>query len=261
MGGIGFDRVVDVYDATRSLPPPLMERAIAVLADVIGGDGPVLEVGVGTGRFAAPLRARGIRIVGVDIAAKMLARAREKGCEDLVLGTVTRLPFRDGAFRASLAIHVLHLVAAWRDALRELARVTRGPFLTVLETITTRALDSEEAHAGAGPGDAYHPSRRYLEIARTRGFEYEHPGVRPPEMIARVPPDLRIPLGRHGEHVSGEALLAPAGTKSYSFQWNVPDDLHAAVMEQLTREMAGRTFERAWEIEVLGWSAAALRGF
>lgn len=258
MAGISFDPVVDVYDATRSLPPPLMARTVDALADLLGR-GPVLEAGVGTGRFAVPLRARGVRVVGVDIAPRMLAKAREKGAADLFLATATHLPFRDRAFSASLSIHVLHLVAGWREVLHEVARVTRERFVTLLETITTRSLDGGEAHAGAGPGDVYHPVRRYHELASERGFDYAHPGVRPPDLIARVPPDLHIPVGRHAENVPGEALLAPAATKSYSSQWDVPDNVHAAVMEELTREMAGRAYERTWEVELIAWSPEALR--
>jgi len=125
MAGVSFDPIAESYDATRRLPGPLMDRAVAVLGDVLGRDGPALEVGVGTGRFATPLRARGVRVVGVDIAPRMLALARAKGCTDLFLASGTSLPFRARAFPSSLAIHVLHLVAVWRDVLREMSRVTR----------------------------------------------------------------------------------------------------------------------------------------
>ena len=40
-------------------------------------DGPVLELGVGTGRVAIPLAQAGHDVVGVDQSASMLVRARE----------------------------------------------------------------------------------------------------------------------------------------------------------------------------------------
>jgi SAM-dependent methyltransferase len=259
MAGISFDRAADLYDATRGLPPPLMEAAVDALADALRGEGPILEVGVGTGRFAAPLERRGVRVVGLDISQKMIAKAREKGARDLILGSATSMPFRDRAFRATLAVHVLHLIADWKDALREIARVTSGRFVTLLETITTKAMDSAEMpRPGHGPGDVYHPIREYEEIAAKWGYHYEHPGVRPPQMMERAPPEFRIPVGRYREVLPGETLLAPAATKSYSSQWAVPDDVHAKVMEELTRDMQGREFERTFEIELVGWSPAAL---
>lgn len=261
VSGKSFDPVADGYDASRSLPEPLMAKTVTALATVLDAGTPVLEVGVGTGRFALALRDRGVRVIGVDIAERMLGKAREKGGEDLVLGTATALPFRNRAFRSSLAIHVLHLIADWRRVLSEVSRVTTDRFVTLLEVITTRALDADETPPpGHGPGDVYHPIRRYEALAARWGYRYEHPGVRPPQMIARMPPDIRVPVGRHSEVVPGETLLAPAASRSYSSQWAVPDDVHAKVMDLLTREMVGHDFERTWEIEVIAWPPDALRG-
>lgn len=53
------------------------EGAVTALAD-LAGDGPVLELGVGTGRLAVPLAERGVEVVGVDISPEMLAKLREK---------------------------------------------------------------------------------------------------------------------------------------------------------------------------------------
>jgi SAM-dependent methyltransferase len=53
------------------------DGAVAALADLAGG-GPVLELGVGTGRVAVPLSARDIEVVGVDISPEMLAKLTDK---------------------------------------------------------------------------------------------------------------------------------------------------------------------------------------
>lgn len=45
----------------------------------------VLEIGVGTGRFAQPLQNAGFEIVGIDISRKMAAKAKEKDVEQLLL--------------------------------------------------------------------------------------------------------------------------------------------------------------------------------
>ncbi len=42
------------------------------------GEGPVLELAIGTGRIALPLAARGLRVDGIDISPAMVDRLREK---------------------------------------------------------------------------------------------------------------------------------------------------------------------------------------
>ena len=80
---VSFDRVADRYDETRGLPPTPLAKAIGVLAEELQGKR-VLEIGVGTGRYAVPLQKSGIEVVGVDIAPKMVARGLEKGMRDVV---------------------------------------------------------------------------------------------------------------------------------------------------------------------------------
>jgi len=258
VSGVSFDVIADSYDATRALPPPLMEKAVRAVADALGADGPVLEVGVGTGRFALPLRALGVRVVGVDIAPRMLALARGKGCGDLFRASALRLPFRDGAFRASTAIHVLHVIAAWRDALHEVARVTRERFVTLFETIETRPAGGGTAWRAHGPGAAF-PMSRYQELVRPRGYGHAHPGVRPPDLVAAAPPDFRATVGTHAATVTGEELLASVADKTNSSQWHVPEDVHRAVIAELEPELRGGRFERTWTLEVVAWSPASLR--
>jgi SAM-dependent methyltransferase len=96
--------------------------------------GPVLELGVGTGRIAVPLAAAGFDVTGVDVDAAMLDRARARAA-DTGLGERVRLVEADivdlelpeiGAFRlAFLALNSLMLLGtreAQRGALRTAAR-------------------------------------------------------------------------------------------------------------------------------------------
>jgi SAM-dependent methyltransferase len=130
MQSVSFDRAADSYDETRALPPHVAPRLTAALLAELraAGAGRLLEVGIGTGRITRPLMERGVRVAGVDIAPRMLERLRAQltprhAAPDLALGDATRLPFRDGSFRAALAVHVFHLVSDWRAALAELRRV------------------------------------------------------------------------------------------------------------------------------------------
>jgi SAM-dependent methyltransferase len=80
-------------------------------------DGYGVEVGVGSGRFAAPL---GVQI-GIDPAEEMLGYARERGI-DVVRGVAESLPFRDGAFDTALIVTTICFVD---DVPRTLAEADR----------------------------------------------------------------------------------------------------------------------------------------
>jgi SAM-dependent methyltransferase len=128
-----FDRAAAIYDVSRGLPDEVLAAVIDALVAQIGGPGPVLEVGVGTGRIALPLAARGIEVHGVDVSPAMLAellRKRAAIAADaapvwVAYGDATALPVRDGVYPAVIASLVLHLLPDWRDAVEEMLRVTR----------------------------------------------------------------------------------------------------------------------------------------
>lgn len=74
------ERVARTYDAE---PRGDEEAAVALLAG-LSGDGPALELGIGTGRLALPLAARGVRVDGIELAPAMVAALRAKpGGQDL----------------------------------------------------------------------------------------------------------------------------------------------------------------------------------
>jgi ubiquinone/menaquinone biosynthesis C-methylase UbiE len=129
VGSVNFDRAADFYDQTRTLPADSMAAITELLAAELAGRQPCLEIGVGTGRIARPLRDRGIALAGVDISAGMLARlVADAGGEPpfpLLRADATRLPLCAGGFGAVLAVHVLHLIPDWRVAVDEALRVLR----------------------------------------------------------------------------------------------------------------------------------------
>jgi SAM-dependent methyltransferase len=59
-------------------------------------DGPVVELGVGTGRIAIPIAQAGVDVIGVDSSEGMLAVAREAAAE---VGVAERLDLRTGDLR------------------------------------------------------------------------------------------------------------------------------------------------------------------
>jgi len=77
------DGIADVYDDWYDELE--VDAPVTTLAK-LAGDGPVLELGIGTGRLALPLAARGVVVSGVDASAAMVARLRAKpGGEDITV--------------------------------------------------------------------------------------------------------------------------------------------------------------------------------
>ena len=137
MESVSFDRASRYYDATRALPPGAMGGVVSMLTKELAGRGPCLEVGVGTGRIALPLRERGVELFGLDLSRPMLEQLLSKaplaGAPPVVMGDATRLPVRTGSVGAVLACHVLHLVPAWREAVDEALRVMAPGGLLLLD--------------------------------------------------------------------------------------------------------------------------------
>lgn len=71
------DRFVDVYDDWYGSITDT-GACVEALAALAGDHGPVLELGVGTGRLAIPLAMRGLDVTGVDASAAMLDRLAAK---------------------------------------------------------------------------------------------------------------------------------------------------------------------------------------
>jgi len=101
---MNYETWAEWYDVFYSLAGPAEIDFYVDLAKQSGG--PVLEIGVGTGRIAIPTAAAGIDVVGVDLHEPMLARAREKlartghlrGAVDLVRADMRELVLGDRRF-------------------------------------------------------------------------------------------------------------------------------------------------------------------
>jgi ubiquinone/menaquinone biosynthesis C-methylase UbiE len=103
---------------------------LAALRGLIPDPGFALEVGVGTGRFAAPL---GVA-VGIDPSLRMLGRARDRGIA-AVCGIAEALPFRDAVFDHVLIVCTICFVDDPRAMFREAGRVLKPDGAVVLGDI------------------------------------------------------------------------------------------------------------------------------
>jgi SAM-dependent methyltransferase len=108
-GSLGWDDYAPFYDWENART--FGRRDLAFWERVTGAvDGPVLELGCGTGRVAVPLAKSGAHVVGIDRSASMLARARKRVRLGrlqrrlrLVRGDIRHLPFPAASFHAVIA--------------------------------------------------------------------------------------------------------------------------------------------------------------
>ena len=94
-----YDRIARIYDPwSVSVVEDVgfyVEEALRATGGA--GGGPIVELGVGTGRIAIPTARAGIRVIGVDFSAGMLEVAREAAA---AAGVEALCDFRHGAMRS-----------------------------------------------------------------------------------------------------------------------------------------------------------------
>jgi ubiquinone/menaquinone biosynthesis C-methylase UbiE len=134
-GWQGWDEYAPFYDWENA--QTLGRRDVAFWRRVAAkANGPVLELGCGTGRVSLPLARAGIDLIGIDRSAQMLARARTQILKSsnsqllkslrLIRGDIRALPFDAGAFPMVIAPYgILQSLIRPRDLTATLASVAR----------------------------------------------------------------------------------------------------------------------------------------
>lgn len=110
------------YDRTRAASPSVLAPLRAALTTGPGRS--LLDVGGGTGNYAAALRDEGFEPVVVDRSAEMLAVSAAKGLA-VARGDADTLPMATASVDAVMLVSMLHHVPNWRAALAEARRVLR----------------------------------------------------------------------------------------------------------------------------------------
>jgi predicted TPR repeat methyltransferase len=159
-----------------------LPEAVAAAFAGLGGAGPVLDVGAGTGLVGERLSFRGIRpIDGTDISPEMLKVAAAKDCyRQLIEGDVTAgLPVPDGAYAGVVSAGTFTLGHLGPEVLPGLLRFVRPRALFAL---SINARHYEEA--GFGPA---------LEALPVEGLSLD---------------DVPIYAGDSGDHGADRAFVA-----------------------------------------------------
>lgn len=153
----------------------------------------VLEAGCGTGLILRELASAARRACGFDLSPGMVRVAKERGL-DVVLGSVTDIPFADASFDLVCSFKVLAHVPDIERALRELSRVTRPGGQLVLEFYNPWSL-RYLAKRIAGP--------QPISEGRTEADVYTRWDT-PAAIKAMLPADLTL------EGLRGVRVLTPA---------------------------------------------------
>lgn len=200
--------LVSAYDAIAALYDPwsrsVTEDVDFYVAEARKSGGPVVELGVGTGRIAVPVARAGIRVIGVDDSEGMLAvcraRAREAGVSDL-------LDLRVGDLR--------------RPPVLERVRLVTSPFraLLHLESDDERLRALRAVHRLLLPGgrfvfDVFAPSMEDVEETDGRWLERE-PGI-----WERADWDLE-------RRILTLAVRGEAGETAMRLAWRAPEEWRA----------------------------------
>jgi ubiquinone/menaquinone biosynthesis C-methylase UbiE len=249
-GEVEFDQIAPIYDETRRPPT---EEELTALVDALVGCRTILEAGVGTGRFAVPLGARNLRVVGVDLSVEMMRRARAKGVGSLVRADVLHLPLRDRSVDAAYMVHVLQILPDPRPVLAELGRVARRTVVVLLP----------EWAAGGPGGPGRERRERYRAIAAELGYPLPE---RPPryrhtleELSAIVPPRSVQVLESMPPGLTPEARRARWAERSAA-RARVPPEVHAEIVRRLQAEhpVDPAVWDRPRTERFVAWDPAAL---
>jgi SAM-dependent methyltransferase len=148
-----YDSIAGLYDPwSRSVK----EDVDFYVAEARKAGGPIVELGVGTGRIAVPTAQAGVQVIGVDSSEGMLEICRRRAAEvgvsellDLRLGDLRRPPVQERVtfvtcpFRA-----LLHLQSDEErlDALRAVYRLLHPGGRFVFDVFAPSREDVEETH-------------------------------------------------------------------------------------------------------------------
>jgi ubiquinone/menaquinone biosynthesis C-methylase UbiE len=235
-----FDRVAKIYDSTRGLPDSVMKAVLDSFVVELRSSGTVLDAGVGTGRFAGPLKERGIDIVGLDVSEAMLSEAKRKSLTSLVRGELTTMPFADGVFDSCLMVHVLHLVENPAGLLSEIVRVCKSKLLSLAE---------ESDNVGV--------RENYIKLRKEMGYHWSE--ISEQKLVTLVAPTELKDIISYSEETRTDDDIQYFRDRLSAVTWDVPDDVHKIIISRLSSTIGGRVYKSGRTIRLAIWDLGKIR--
>jgi len=222
-----------------------MQQIMDAMQEMLRNHNTVLDVGVGTGRFACALNERGFNVVGADVSAPMMIKAKEKGLTNVIRADARKLPFQDRAFDSVLMVHLLlHLVDDWAGVVREVGRVAR---LGVMSLV--------------GSSSGFRIRQSYLKLREEMGyplrrFNEAEEGLR--KLVA--PAEIKI-VGEFNSGVKADAAITSLEKGDFAISWDLPKDIHGKIIGKLKSEYGGKVFTRTDTFQIAAWKPEQLQRF
>jgi SAM-dependent methyltransferase len=120
MGSGPFDKLTEDYDRWFEQYDPIYQSELAAVRAALPPSGRGIEIGVGTGRFAAPL---GIG-EGVEPSEEMARIARNRGIK-VIRGVAEDIPIQSGEYDYALMVTTICFLHDPDKAIEEILRVTK----------------------------------------------------------------------------------------------------------------------------------------
>jgi ubiquinone/menaquinone biosynthesis C-methylase UbiE len=186
-----FDKNVDQYEQWFVDNPLAYVSELRAVRELVPTNSNGIEIGLGTGRFAAPL---GITR-GIEPSRSMAELARKKGIE-VVAGVAEHLPFTDNEFGFVLMVTTVCFLDDMDMALREVRRVLKPGGALVIGFVDRDSPLGKDYQARKDTSAFYQHATFYttkdiaaaLEKAGFGAFEYRQTLFQPLETMAEVEP-------------------------------------------------------------------------
>ena len=204
-----FETLAQEYDDWFVRNESAYRSELAAVKAFLPPSGHGLEIGVGTGRFAAPL---GIK-VGVEPAKAMAEIARKRGIK-VYEAYAEKLPFEDESFDFVLMVTVLCFLADPCQALREATRVLKPEGRLIIGMIDRDSPLGRVYEANKGKSKFYrqakfHPVGQVLKWLEDLGYA----DLKTCQTIFQDPATIKAPQPVNAGHGEG-VFVVIAGEKS-----------------------------------------------
>jgi ubiquinone/menaquinone biosynthesis C-methylase UbiE len=170
MGKVNYDQTAGEYATHRRIHGGVLRELCA--RGEPGSRSWVLEVGCGTGNYAAALVAHtGCTALGLDPSAGMLAQAcAHPERAGWLLGRAERLPFADHPFDLVFSVDVIHHVVDRAGFFHEVARLLRPGGRVCTVTDSAEIIRQREILSGYFPETVEVELARYPAIAQIEAW-------------------------------------------------------------------------------------------
>jgi len=231
-----YDSRAPDYARHRAALPFVVENLLRLRGQSPGGA--LLEVGCGTGDYAATMARSGTcTVVALDPSLNMLRHAAPSGAAVRVQGSAESLPFADATLDLVYSVNVVHHMQSVTPYFRESFRILRRG------GIVCTATDSEAIIRRRNPLARYWPDTVPVELAR-----YHDIGILDTEMRAAGFAEVETREDRSAFSIPD---AGPYRDKAFSCLQLISEDAFARGLRAMESDLRGGALEGVSELVFL----------